>query len=96
LETVATGNETVGKISFIRGANTLFEGQQINGYREKRREDTHREKRDTEERNGIEIKGTTRDADLGRSKQQIQRGTRTAQRLNVRGSEHIVKRDCSD
>jgi hypothetical protein len=31
LETAATGNETVGKMSSFRGANTLFEGQQING-----------------------------------------------------------------
>jgi hypothetical protein len=36
LETAATGNETVGKVSSIRGANTLFEGQQINGQTEKR------------------------------------------------------------
>jgi hypothetical protein len=47
-----------GKVSSIRGANTLFEGQQINGH--------------TEKRNRREIK----DADKGRSKQQIQRGTR--------------------
>jgi hypothetical protein len=33
--------------------------------------------------------------DQRRSKDQS-RGTRTAPRRNVRGSEHIVKRDCSD
>jgi hypothetical protein len=43
-----------------------------------------------------EIKGVTRDADQKRSKQQIQRGIRSAPRHNVRGSEYIVNRDCSD
>jgi hypothetical protein len=72
-----------GKVSPFPGANTLFEGQQMNGRH--RREIKERIKR-------REIK----DADQGRSKQQIQRGTRTAPRHNVRGSEYIVNRDCSD
>jgi hypothetical protein len=46
----------MGEVSSIRGANTLFEGQQINGHTEKRREDTHREKRDTEETSKTQIK----------------------------------------
>jgi hypothetical protein len=60
------GNETWGKGSSCPGANTLFEGQQINGqtHREMRREDTHThthththtQKRDTEERSKMQIK----------------------------------------
>jgi hypothetical protein len=57
--------------------------------REERREDTHTKR---EERHRREIK----DADQGRSKQQIQKGTRTAPRHNVRESAYIVNRDCSD
>jgi hypothetical protein len=49
-------------------------------------------RRETEERNRREIK----DADQGRSKKQVQRRTMTAPRHDVRGSEYIVKRDCSD
>jgi hypothetical protein len=85
LEIVATGNETVGKVSSFPGANTLFEGQHIEERtdREMRKEEkTHTEKRDTEGRNRREIE----DEDQGRSKQQIRRGTRTAPRHNVRGS----------
>jgi hypothetical protein len=81
------GNETVGKVSSIRSANTLFEGQQINGHREEKRRHKHRE-----ERNRRAIK----DTDQGRSKQQIQRGTRTAPRYDVTESEYIVNRNCSD
>jgi hypothetical protein len=51
--------------------------------------DTQREEKAREEKR-------REDADQGRSKQQIQRGTRTAPRHNVRGSEYIVNRDCSD
>jgi hypothetical protein len=72
------------EMSFFPGANTLFEGQQTNGQ-------THRE--DTQRR---EIKEATRDEDQGRSKQQFQRGTRTTLRHDVRWSEYIVNRDCSD
>jgi hypothetical protein len=78
-------------VSSIPGSNTLFEGQQINGQ-------THREETPIEERekrrhtHRKEIK----DADQGRSKQQNQRRTRTAPRHNVRGTEFIVNRDCSD
>jgi hypothetical protein len=68
-----------GEVSSFRGANTPFEGQQINGQTQRR-----------------EIKGATRDADQGRSKQQIQRETKTTPRHNVRGSEYIVNRDCND
>jgi hypothetical protein len=75
-------------VSSLRGANTIFSGAAD------KRTDT--EKRETEERNRREIRGATRDAGQGRSKQQIQRGTRTAPRRNVRGSEYIVNRDCSD
>jgi hypothetical protein len=80
------------KVSSFRGASTLLQGQQINGQ-------THREERNrreiTEGDHRREIKGATRDADQRRSKNQS-RGTRTAPRHNVRGSEYIVKRDCSD
>jgi hypothetical protein len=48
----------------------------------------------TEENHRREIKGATRDADQRRSKDQS-RGTSTAPR-HIRGSEYIVKRDCSD
>jgi hypothetical protein len=50
------------------------------------------ERTQIEERNRREIK----DADQGKSKQQIQSGTRTAPRHNVRESKCIVNRDCSD
>jgi hypothetical protein len=84
LETAATGNETVGEGVFYPGRKHTIWGAADKW--------THREKRDTEERNRREIK----DADQGRSKQQIRRGTRADPRHNVRGSEHIVKRDCND
>jgi hypothetical protein len=80
------------KVSSFRGANTLFQGQQINGQTQK--EERHR--REITEDHRREIKGAIRDADQGRSKQQIQRETRTAPRHNVRGPEYIVNRDCND
>jgi hypothetical protein len=85
LETAATGNETLGHDVFFPGRK-----HPISRAADKRT-DTHRE-----ERHRREIKGAIRDADEGRSKQQIQRETRTAPRYNVRGSEYIVNRDCSD
>jgi hypothetical protein len=85
-------------VSSIPGANTIFQGQQNKGrsnreikrgHREEQgREDTHTEKRDTEERSKTQIKEEPN--------KQIQRGTRTAPRHNVRGSEYIVNRHCSD
>jgi hypothetical protein len=62
-----------GKVSSFPGANTVFEGQQTE--RRHRDKETH-----IEERHRRDIK----DADQGRSKQQIQRGTRAAPRRNVR------------
>jgi hypothetical protein len=79
------------KVSSFRGANTLFQGQQ--------NKDTQRRRQITEERSTKEIteeiKGATRDADQRRSKDKSRR-TRTAPRHNVRGSEYIANRDCSD
>jgi hypothetical protein len=72
------------KVSSLRGTYTLLQGQQNKNRREITEQITRRE-----------IKGATRDADPRRSKDQS-RGIRTTPRLNVRGSEYIVKRDCSD
>jgi hypothetical protein len=66
-------------MSSFPDANTLFEGQQINGQTQRRRD---KERTHLEARNRREIK----DPDQERSKQQIQRGTRTTPRHNVRGS----------
>jgi hypothetical protein len=68
------------KVSSFRGANTLFQGQQINGQ-------TQKEGRTQEQ--------ITEEISKERPKTQ-NRGIRTDPRHNVRGSEHIVKRDCSD
>jgi hypothetical protein len=91
LETPRTGNETVGggKVSSIRDANTLFEGQQINGQRDRRentgrREDTHphkeekkEEKRHTEKRDqrrrSRKIQATDPQRNQDRSETQRQR-----------------------
>jgi hypothetical protein len=71
------------KVSSFRGANTLLQEQQING-ETGRRETTEGDPRTDQRR-----------LDHRRSKDQS-RGTRTAPRYNVRGSEYIVKRDCND
>jgi hypothetical protein len=86
--------KTSDMVSSFSGANTLFEVQQING--QTHREERRQQRGHREERHRREIKGATREADQGRSKQQIQRRTRSAPIRNVRGSKHIVKRDCSD
>jgi hypothetical protein len=93
-----------GKVSSIQGANTVFEGQQINTQthrekrqrrhrRERREEETHTQRREITEQITAERPKTP---DQGRSKQQIQRETRTAPRHNVRVFEYIVNRYCSD
>jgi hypothetical protein len=81
----------------FRGPNTLFQGQQrIKRGREKTEERTQIEESSPKEiTEQITEERTTRDADQRGSKDQS-RGTRTAPRHNVRGSEYIVKRDCSD
>jgi hypothetical protein len=74
------------KVSSFRGANTLLQGQQING------QDTEERTQKTDHRRQInrQIKAADPRRDQHRSKDQSG-GTRTVPRRNVRGSEHIVK-----
>jgi hypothetical protein len=84
-------------VSSFQGASTLFQGQQ-NKHREYREERTHRREiteGDHRTNHRREITEGTRDADQRRSKDKS-KGTRTAPRHNIRGSEYSVKRDCSD
>jgi hypothetical protein len=73
------------KVTSLRGANTLLQGQQINGQ--------STQKADQQADKSSRPKETNTDQrrpDPRRSKDQSRR-TRTALRHNVRGSEHIVK-----
>jgi hypothetical protein len=70
-----------------------IEKRNTNKERTQKRETDRREITEGDHRR--EIKGATRDTDQRKSKDQS-RGTRTAPRHNVRGSEYIVKRDCND
>jgi hypothetical protein len=55
-----------GKVASISGANTLFEGQQINGHTQRGERHTDKETEETEREREREIK----DADQGRSKEE--------------------------
>jgi hypothetical protein len=83
--------KTRAMVSSFRGANTLFQGQQINGQIEER----HTEKRDHGRTSQKRDQRNDQRPDPRRSKDKSRR-TRTAPRHNVRGSEYIVKRYCSD
>jgi hypothetical protein len=86
LETAATGNETVGwgKVSSIRGANTLFEGQQINGHTGKER---------TQRRRGIETREKTHTHTQRREKQRRYQRRRSRK---IQAADPKRNQDCSE
>jgi hypothetical protein len=70
------------KVSSFRGANTLLQGQQNKNRTQKADQQA--------DKSSISKEGPTQ------IREDQSRGTRTAPRRNVRGSEHIVKRNSSD